>query len=263
MDKSDQMQKEKIYMNVRKNFDGYADDYTIGRPQYSEGLVDQLLADFDPASNVKIADIGSGTGKFSSQLLARGFEVYSVEPNDDMRRVAEEELSGFNRFHSVNGGAEDTSLDSASVDLVTTAQAFHWFDVDKFRAECKRILRSNAKVALVWNVRDMKAPVNQELYDIYKRYCPRFVGFSGGIVKNDPRIQFFFESGYKYISYPNPLTLDKEKFIARSLSGSYSIKEDDSSYEEYMDSITDIFSKYSVSGSVIIPNDSVAYIGCL
>ncbi len=246
-------------MNVQKNFDGYADDYTIGRPQYAEELIDSILPDGD----IKIADIGSGTGKFSSQLLARGFEVYSVEPNSDMRRVAEEELKSFDRFHSVNGGAEDTTLGSSSVDLVTTAQAFHWFDIDKFRAECRRILTSGGKVALIWNVRDMSSPVNQELYDIYKRYCPRFVGFSGGIVKDDPRIREFFGGRYEYISYPNPLTLDKDKFIARSLSGSYSIREGDSHYEEYMSSVLEVYDKYSEDGDITIPNNSVAYIGIL
>lgn len=249
-------------MNVRKNFDGYADDYTVGRPQYAVEMIDSILGDASPAS-FRIADIGSGTGKFTSQLLVRGFEVFSVEPNDDMRRVAEEELKGFAGFHSVNGGAEDTSLESASVDLVTTAQAFHWFDVDKFRSECQRILRDEGRVALIWNVRDMDAPLNQELYEIYKRYCPRFTGFSGGIVKDDPRIRAFFEKGYDFISSPNPLTLDKDKFIARSLSGSYSIKEGDPSYEEYMTSILDVFDRYNEKGIVSMANNSVAYIGAV
>lgn len=247
-------------MNVRKNFDGYADDYTVGRPQYAVELIDRILEGSRPDS-FRIADIGSGTGKFTSQLLERGYEVYSVEPNDDMRRVAEEELKSFAGFHSVNGGAEDTSLDAASVDLVTTAQAFHWFDTDKFRAECQRILKDEGRVALIWNVRDMSAPLNQELYDIYKKYCPRFVGFSGGIIKDDPRIKRFFEEGYGYISCPNPLTLDKDKFIARSLSGSYSIKEGDGLYEEYMAAILDVFNRHSENGTVTIPNSSVAYIG--
>lgn len=244
-------------MNVRENFDGYADDYTIGRPKYAEELIDRIL----PEGDIKIADIGSGTGKFSSQLLARGYEVYSVEPNDDMRRIAEAELQGYVGFHSVNGGAEDTSLESSSVDLVTTAQAFHWFDVDKFRSECRRILTDGGKAALIWNVRDMSSPVNQELYGIYKRYCPRFVGFSGGIVQDDPRIKEFFGGRYVYISCPNPLTLDKDKFIARSLSGSYSIKAGDRYYEEYMASVLEVYDKYSDAGKVTIPNRSVAYIG--
>ena len=175
-------------MNTTKKFDGYANDYTVGRPQYSEEMIDHILEGFNPAEDFKIADIGSGTGKFTSQLLRRGYEVFAVEPNNDMRRVAEAELGSYKNFHSINGDAENTSLEDKSVDLITTAQAFHWFDTEKFRSECKRIIKEDGKVALIWNVRDMEAPINQELFEIYKMYCPRFVGFSGGIIKDDPSI---------------------------------------------------------------------------
>jgi len=61
----------------------------------------------------------------------------------------------------------------------------------------------------------MEAPLNQELYEIYKKYCPRFVGFSGGIIKDDPRIKKFFDGRYEYTSCPNPLSLYKERFILK------------------------------------------------
>ena len=248
-------------MNTHKQFDGYANDYTAGRPQYSDEMINRILEICDMSENFTIADIGSGTGKFSSQLLMRGYEVFAVEPNDDMRNTAESELSSYKNFHSINGDAENTTLENDSVDLITTAQVFHWFDVAKFKAECKRIKKKNGKISLIWNVRDMSASINQELYEIYKKYCPRFIGFSGGIIKDDPRIKEFFGNEYEYISCVNPLSLDKEKFIKRSLSGSYSIKEGDRCYEEYINSIVDIFERYCKHDSVIIPNSSVAYMG--
>ena len=101
-------------MNVRKNFDGYADDYTVGRPQYAVELIDRILEGSRPDS-FRIADIGSGTGKFTSQLLERGYEVYSVEPNDDMRRVAEEELKSFAGFHSVTLSRSENSKSNLDI----------------------------------------------------------------------------------------------------------------------------------------------------
>ena len=56
-------------------------------------------------------------------------------------------------------------------------------------------------------------------------------------------------------------TLDKEKFIKRSLSGSYSIKEGDRCYDEYIASIVEVFNRYCKQGYVTIPNSSVAYTG--
>ena len=244
-------------------FDGYANDYTAGRPGYSKGLIDCFFDRFNMSSTSAIADIGSGTGKFAVHLLDRGCTVYGVEPNDDMRRVAEDELGSFKAFYSVYGGAEDTTLEDKSVDFITTAQAFHWFDVVKFRQECSRILKPEGKVFLIWNVRDEEDPVNRELRSIYTKYCPNFNGFNGGISKDDPRIREFFFDKYEHVAFDYPLQLNKEKFIARSLSGSYSIKEGDKDYEEYMDRVLEVFDKYSGDGKVTIGNRSEAYIGCV
>ena len=250
-------------MDTTKNFDGYADDYTAGRPSYAAKLIDSIFSRYGLSDKSFIADIGSGTGKFSRQLLDKGCVVYSVEPNDDMRRVAEAELSGYPNYNSICGDAENTTLESGAIDFVTTAQAFHWFDVQKFRTECNRILKENGKVALIWNVRDASDKLNQELYQIYSQYCPRFKGFSGGIVKDDPRIKEFFGGYYDYLSFDNPLFFDKEKFIARSLSGSYSLKEGDAEYTEYMDAILDTFDRYAIDGIVKMGNESVAYVGSI
>lgn len=248
-------------MDTTIKFDGRARDYIVGRPSYAEELIKCLYCDYGISESSVIADIGSGTGKFAKHLLERGSEVYCVEPNDDMRSVAESELSGYKNFHSVLGNAENTALETGFVDYVTTAQAFHWFDVKKFRRECSRILKDNGKVFLIWNVRDDTDFLNQELYQIYSKYCPNFKGFSGGIEKDDPRIKEFFNGQYDYVSFDNPLCFDKEKFIARSLSGSYSLREDDKEYAEYIEALISLFNKHSNNGIVSIANRSIAYIG--
>src|SRR4051812_6350203 len=96
------------------------------------------------------------------QLLARGFTVNGVEPNDDMRIVAEPTLKADSRFISVKATAENTTSNDNSLDLITVAQAFHWFDIEQFRLECQRILKQDAKVALVWNSRDGSSEINKE-----------------------------------------------------------------------------------------------------
>ena len=123
-------------------------------------------------------------------------------------------------------------------------------------------MRDTGKVFLIWNVREEDS-LNKELYKVYSKFCPDFKGFSGGIIKDDPRIKEFFNGRYDHISYDNPLFYDKDRFIARSLSGSYSLKEGDAGYDTYLEAIKDLFEKYSDNGIITIANSSVAYIGSI
>lgn len=159
-------------MDNTQKFSGRAENYTKGRPGYPSALFDCLYADYGFSDNSSIADIGSGTGKFSKYLLDKGSTVYCVEPNEDMRKAAENELGDYSNFISVNGTSDATALKDNAVDFITAAQAFHWFDAEKFKAECKRILKPEGLIVLVWNTRDMSSEFNIKSYEIYRKYCP-------------------------------------------------------------------------------------------
>ena len=248
-------------MDSTQKFRGLANVYTGGRPAYADALIEALYSQYGFSEQSVIADIGSGTGKFAKQLLNKGSFVYCIEPNDDMRKIAIEELSAYNGFCAINGTASETKLDNKSVDFITTAQAFHWFDVASFKKECKRILRDNGMVLLIWNIRDMSGEINQDSHAIYSKYCPNFKGFGGGIQKNDIKIKQFFEDKYKYVEFDNPLVYDKNKFISRSLSGSYSLRKGDENYREYLDALYGLFEKYAKDNVITMANKTIAYIG--
>lgn len=248
-------------MDTERKFDGRAKDYIESRPSYSPELLEYLNDNYKLFEAGAVADIGSGTGKFAKLLLRGNCEVYGVEPNDDMRRTAEKELSGCKNFHSVAGKAEDTALKSGSVDNITTAQAFHWFDVSRFKSECLRILKDGGKVFLIWNIRDNDDTFNKEWQAIFARYCSDFKGFSNGISKDDEKIISFFDGVYGRVSFSYPLIFDRAGFIKRSLSSSYSIKEGEKDYEQYIAVLNALFDKYENDGKISVANSSVAYIG--
>ena len=134
-------------INIYK-FSGMANDYSKYRPNYARETIECLKAEVPLTPQSIIADVGSGTGKFSRLLLDEGFTVYGVEPNPDMRRKAEDELYTRKNFISVSGTSENSTLPNDCVDLITVAQAFHWFDVEKFLMECNRILKEPGYVAI-------------------------------------------------------------------------------------------------------------------
>lgn len=247
-------------MDTTKKFDGRARDYTVSRPTYSLELINYLYQYYFTNDSI-IADIASGTGKFTKQLLERGSHVYGVEPNDEIRHIAEEELYQYEKFHSIAGQAENTTLQENFVDYITVAQAFHWFDVQDFKKECLRIMKKGGKVFLIWNIRSVHSPFNKAWHEIYEKYCPEFQRFSNGIKRDDQRIRDFFNNEYESIAFENPLYFDGEKFISRCLSSSYSLKEGDVGYENYIKELNVLFQQFSNDGVVMVENQTVVYIG--
>ena len=129
------------------SFGGVAGAYERARPGYPDDAV-RWLAGPDPAD---VVDLGAGTGKLTRSLVALGHRVTAVEPLSEMLVPLRTALPGVN---AVEGGAEAIPLSDASVDVVTCAQAFHWFDHGPALVEIARVLRSGGRLTLVWNTRD-------------------------------------------------------------------------------------------------------------
>lgn len=134
-------------------FDPLAEDYARYRPGYPRELVDELARICGLAPDWEVADIGSGTGNLARVFLEAGHKVFAVEPNKSMREAGERQLEAYTGFTSLEGTAEQVPLDDQSVDLVCVGQALHWFDVDRAKAEFRRILRPGGWVAVMWNER--------------------------------------------------------------------------------------------------------------
>jgi SAM-dependent methyltransferase len=128
-----------------------ADAYERGRPGYPEPAVRWLAGDVP----CDVVDLGAGTGKLTRSLVALGHRVTAIEPLDEMRAELHNALPG---VRALAGNAESIPLPNASVDVVTCAQSFHWFDHAVALPEIARILRPSGRLALVWNSRDDRDP---------------------------------------------------------------------------------------------------------
>lgn len=249
-------------METTEKFTGKADVYEKYRPEYPEAFLDDLIARNGLTAADTVADIGAGTGKLTRQLARRGLTVAAVEPNDDMRAAAERALAGFSSVTLHKGTAEHTGLAEGSAALVTAAQAFHWFDVEGFKAECKRILKPDCPAVLVWNSRDPESDLIVESEIICQRLCPLFNGFSGGIEESTDAYNRFFRDGqYEKKTFRNDIYYDLDGFIGRHLSASYAPKQGENNYQKFNDSIKQLFVKYSSGGKVLMPSITRSYIG--
>lgn len=249
-------------MNESK-FDGMGKIYAQFRPAYPQEFIDYLYFGIGMNENSVIADVGSGTGILTRQLLEKGSKVFAVEPNSDMRMAAEKDLRRFIGFVSVNGSDQNTMLADKSVDYITAAQAFHWFDRVQFKIECGRILKPNGKVILVWNRRDETNELVRDNDAVNKKYCPNFKGASGGMrgAESEDDFKDFFAGDYETRIFRNDLNYDEQNFIGRNLSGSYALKESDGNYLDYVAELKSLFDKYSANGYLAMPNVTRSYAG--
>ena len=249
-------------MNSKERFGSKADKYKKFRPTYPKAVIDYLYSIVGFSEESNIADIGSGTGIFSRLLLERGSQVYCVEPNNEMRHIAENDLSKFNNFHTINAAAENTKLEDKSMDFITVATAFHWFDRQAFKAECHRILANNGKVVLIWNLRDVNAEfVNKE----HKIRLDYFIGRKSARVNTgEPEdcVNFFANDMYELTTFINSTLVDRETYIGINLSSSYAPSEDDSPrYYEFVSELGKLFDVYSVDGILTYPFLTNCYTG--
>lgn len=247
------------YYNMNEErFTGKADIYDKFRPSYPDALIDFL---YENARCDTVADIGAGTGKFTRCLLKKPWNVIAVEPNADMR----EKLSEIEGISVVDAPAEETTLESHSVGLVTAAQAFHWFDENLFKAECKRILATDGQLAVIFNERVLDScEISRLRNEICMRYCGAF--HSGHVGKRSSeegdaflRSEYFAE--VLYFSADNDLVMDEQTFIGDTLSRSYAIGEDNADYERFIGELTEAFAKHEKGGAVTVKTKAVCYLG--
>ena len=249
-------------MNQKELFVGKSDNYAKYRPSYPKELILAAMKDNPLPPGAKVADIGSGTGILTRLLLDCAFQVYAVEPNDEMRMRAEKELADYETLVSLSGSAEDTGLSSGTIDFITAAQSFHWFDKDGFRKECKRIGKQDVTVMLMWNSRDPKSAFVEKNAQICKLFCPNFRGFSGGVNYMQEDLSLFFRDGiFETLRVDNPQYYDLSGFIGRNLSASYSLTPSDTEYQAFVAALTTLFTEYASDGIACIPHYAYSYWG--
>jgi SAM-dependent methyltransferase len=204
-----------------------------------------------PGLNRKVADLGSGTGIFSQHLLNQGYEVYAVEPNKEMRRMAETKIQDSLNFFSVQGEAEATGLGEQSVDLVTSAQAFHWFGTQKrsmkFEEYSKimeryfwsgilgitRMIHSKKAMKILWLITAGNTRMCHHTY-----------------FDKDGLGELFRASRVQKMSFPNFQIFDLEGLIGRTESCSYCPLPEDEFYGPLIEGITKLYSRYQRQGRV-------------
>ncbi|MBS1624138.1 MAG: class I SAM-dependent methyltransferase [Bacteroidetes bacterium] len=241
-------------------FSDRVDHYIRYRPGYPSEVLLYLEQQTGLDAGWTIADIGSGTGISAEMFLKNNNKVYAVEPNKEMREAADRLLCHHAGYVSVDGTAENTTLPVQSVDLITAAQAFHWFDRAAFRREARRIARDGAWYALIWNERKVASPFEIAYEDLLIRYATDYTTVDHRNISPEDLKDFFAPSEMTTRTFYNEQLFDYEGVKGRLLSSSYAPNEGHERYEPMLAYLRQIFDAHQAGGRVGFSYDCHLYL---
>jgi len=218
-------------------FTGRAQAYTQARPGYPNEAIEYIRTLVPPEA--VFADIGAGTGIFTTLLARHGYKIFAVEPNADMREQLSFAATSFPNIKIIDGTAEATTLADNCVDAITNAQALNRFDIDMFRAECLRIGKPNPVVISIYNDDEIKGDYAGSA---------RYVKSTRAFYRN-PNVRQF----------PNPIYFTRDKWLLYFLSMEGVPQESDPGYEAYIAQLNETFDRDNVSGVLRLNKMTVVY----
>ena len=147
----------------KDHFSTQAPDYARFRPNYPVELF-TWLAGIAPSRDTAW-DCGTGSGQSAVGLAPHFERVIATDPSQSQLDNAQPHAKVSYR----RTPAEACGLDAASVDLLTVAQAIHWFDLERFYAEARRVLKPGGIIAAwTYTLLDVEAGVDALITDFYR-----------------------------------------------------------------------------------------------
>lgn len=169
-------------------FSAVADGYVRFRPRYPEALFD-CLAGIAPARQLAW-DVGCGSGQATQDLADRFTQVVGTD-------ISAAQIGAAPAYPNIEyrvAPAHVSGLPDHSVDLITVAQALHWFDLDAFYAEVRRVAKPDGVIA-VWSYGTINVG-EDAIYDAVMRFLKEKLG------PYWPAARRHVDSGYRELPFP-------------------------------------------------------------
>lgn len=227
---------------MKSEFNNKAKDYAKGRPTYPVEILDKLK-ELGVTDKSTIADIGAGTGLLTNMLGDIGCRVLAVEPNLEMFEECNKYCASKGNIQCICATAEETTLKDNSIDVITIAQAFHWFDKKLCKKEFKRILKEDGYVITIWNSLEEDSDFAREYMNILHQYEIKTTAGNSYFDPDKEKLEFLGQDFVK-VYYDNYKIVTLEEVICNASSRSYTPSKADSKHDRFAKDLKELFIKY-------------------
>ena len=238
-------------------FSSKAEVYAKYRWSYSLEAIQEIFEITGANQKTTIADIGAGTGILTREFVGKVKRIYAIEPNPEMRAIIEKEFEKYPSCTILAAQAEATTLASNSIDIITAAQAVHWFDPERARAEFYRILKPGGWIVICRNYGN--APeLGKALQDAYPIETDTEALMIG---KSKPRSFYFGDGKFVRKEYSNRSQGSWEEFLGAISTASYAPDVGSALYEDFVKKAKSVFDEFSINNVVDMSSVTEVYIG--
>ncbi|MFC1851940.1 class I SAM-dependent methyltransferase [candidate division CSSED10-310 bacterium] len=261
MGSNEQHHKKKEHsIESRSAYSSKAEKYAQYRWDYAPEAINMIIKTTGISATSSIADIGAGTGILSQHFVELVKNVFAVEINPEMRSLAERSLTGYPTFHSIDGCAEATTLPDQSIDLITAAQAIHWFDPEPTKREFLRIIKPDGWLAILRNyLRDDE--VGEAMQDIFTDEYGAVPPQDVTLPEGKPLSFYYSHDQFRTLTYEFINYLTWDAFLGSTLSASYTPSEEHPKFQKFEQAVRHVFDRFSIDGRVTTHGFTELHVG--
>lgn len=237
-----------------------AEKYAKFRWDYAEKAIETIFTITQITRHSIVADLGAGTGILTRHFATKAKAIYAIEPNFELRQILTRDLSAIPAISIMVGTAEATQLPDTSVDVLTVAQAIHWFQPEPARQEMMRILKNDGWLVLLRNYGTNRAH-NEAIGNL----MTKAFGADFSKVNERPKekpIRFYYgNDAFQKFVFPFAFRQNWDEFIGSLTTASFMPDEDHPLFQKLETRAREIFARFAQHDYIKVEGETELIIG--
>ncbi len=236
------MKNDNRTMETKYFFNGKS-KYYYTRPDFNKKCFQFLKEKLGLSREYIIAELGAGTGKFTSRIAGYCKKIYAVEPNDEMFEIGKNLCRHKTNIEYIKASAENTSLPQKSLDMALAVQSFHYFDKEKLLLELNKILKDDKYFCIIWNINEPVGDFGKDWAALLNKQKQKVTGSGDNHNIPEDREIIYKDGKYEELSFSRYVFMSYKKLKKYASSISFVPKEDENDFKEFYCQLKKIFDK--------------------